>query len=356
VVALASSALVQAAPPIIDGTLDSVYGNPKASQVVHTGFGNATDGVNSFANGSELDGGFIYVDAEGGNLYLFFAGNLESNYNKLDVFIDCIPNAGQHELRSDNADIDFNGLNRMGRDLVNNFPGLRFDTGFAADFCLMTTLGGNPVTQYANIAQVLTNGGGVGAFLGSGAFSGPTGTNLIDDQVYGCQLSISNANAGGVSGDAANPGSGCGVVTGIEMKIPLVLLDWNGSSEIKVCAFINGNGHDYASNQFLGALPVGSGNLGGDGTGGWVGGASGALRVNLSAIDGNQYFSTADADACAASCFGDIDASGEVDLGDVALALLDYGACSGCAADLDGSGEIDFGDVALILLSTGPCQ
>jgi len=61
--------------------------------------------------------------------------------------------------------------------------------------------------------------------------------------------------------------------------------------------------------------------------------------------------------ACvSAVCFGDIDLSGEVDLGDVALALLDYGACSGCASDLDGSGEIDFGDVALILLSTGPCS
>jgi len=55
-------------------------------------------------------------------------------------------------------------------------------------------------------------------------------------------------------------------------------------------------------------------------------------------------------------CFGDIDQSGEVDLGDAALALLDYGPCSGCASDLDGSGEIDFGDIALILLSTGPCQ
>jgi hypothetical protein len=56
------------------------------------------------------------------------------------------------------------------------------------------------------------------------------------------------------------------------------------------------------------------------------------------------------------ACFGDIDGSGEVDNGDVAFALLDYGPCSGCASDLDGTGEVDFGDVALILLSTGPCQ
>jgi hypothetical protein len=55
-------------------------------------------------------------------------------------------------------------------------------------------------------------------------------------------------------------------------------------------------------------------------------------------------------------CFGDIDSSGEVDPGDVAFALLDFGPCPGCASDLDGTGEVDFGDVALILLSSGPCS
>ena len=57
----------------------------------------------------------------------------------------------------------------------------------------------------------------------------------------------------------------------------------------------------------------------------------------------------------ASACFGDIDGSGEVDNGDVAFALLDYGPCPGCSSDLDGTNEVDFGDVALILLSTGPC-
>ncbi|MBM4006152.1 MAG: hypothetical protein FJ292_01080 [Planctomycetes bacterium] len=58
----------------------------------------------------------------------------------------------------------------------------------------------------------------------------------------------------------------------------------------------------------------------------------------------------------AGGCFGDVDGSLEVDNGDVAFALIDFGACPGCPTDLDGSGEVDFGDVALILLSTGPCQ
>ncbi|MBM4006897.1 MAG: hypothetical protein FJ292_04950 [Planctomycetes bacterium] len=58
----------------------------------------------------------------------------------------------------------------------------------------------------------------------------------------------------------------------------------------------------------------------------------------------------------AVACFGDLDGNNEVDNGDVAFCLLDFGQCPGCAADLDGTNEVDFGDVALILLSTGPCS
>ena len=72
----------------------------------------------------------------------------------------------------------------------------------------------------------------------------------------------------------------------------------------------------------------------------------------------DQYgFNVAPPGGCVvATCFGDIDGSLEVDNGDVAFALLDFGVCGGCPTDLDGTGEVDFGDVALILLSTGPCQ
>ena len=57
--------------------------------------------------------------------------------------------------------------------------------------------------------------------------------------------------------------------------------------------------------------------------------------------------------AAGGGLFGDLDGSGSVDSGDIALALLDFGSCPGCAADLDQSGVVDFGDVALILLSYG---
>lgn len=54
--------------------------------------------------------------------------------------------------------------------------------------------------------------------------------------------------------------------------------------------------------------------------------------------------------ACVAE---DLDCNGVVDFGDVALALIDFGPCSGCAADIDGSGVVDYGDVALIMLNYG---
>jgi hypothetical protein len=57
----------------------------------------------------------------------------------------------------------------------------------------------------------------------------------------------------------------------------------------------------------------------------------------------------------APDCFGDLDGSREVDAGDVAVALLDYGPCPGCPGDLDGNGDVDFGDVSLILLVMGSC-
>jgi hypothetical protein len=49
--------------------------------------------------------------------------------------------------------------------------------------------------------------------------------------------------------------------------------------------------------------------------------------------------------------FGDLDGSGSVDNGDIAICLLDFGPCDGCSSDLDGTGWVDFGDVALILIS-----
>lgn len=56
------------------------------------------------------------------------------------------------------------------------------------------------------------------------------------------------------------------------------------------------------------------------------------------------------------SCAMDLDQTGSVDLGDVALILMEMGPCSGCPADLDGDQTVDLGDVALALQEFGECN
>lgn len=240
---------------VCDGSLDSAYGDPAAIQDTATSFGNADLGMETFANGSELDGGYVRV--AGGYVTIFLSGNLESNFNKLDLFIDG-RDGGQNTLRGDNADVDYNGLNRMGLDADNN--GLTFDKGFSPDLWVTVTCGGDEFATYASWAELRTDGGGDGGYLGEGG-AGTDGTIHGDN---GIQVGLNNANVGGVIG-GCGPSCGDGVSTGIEIAIPVYLFDWDGKggdvSTPKVCAFINGGGHDFISNQVLGGIGSGS-NLG----------------------------------------------------------------------------------------------
>lgn len=99
-----------AAQPQIDGVRDGFYGPPMVVQTSATAFGVNDVGQVDEANGSALFSGLAFVS--GRTLYLHLAGNLETNFNKLELFIDSGP-GGQNRLRGDNADVDFNGLNRM---------------------------------------------------------------------------------------------------------------------------------------------------------------------------------------------------------------------------------------------------
>jgi len=354
---IASAALLAASPAfaqvVVDGTAEAAYGNALFEQAIGTGFGNASDGLRGGpCNGSELDGAFGIIDTAGGYLYLVLAGNLETNFNKLDLFIDCAP-GGQNAVRSDNVDVDFNGLNRMGADTVNNIPGLRFDTGFESDFYLTCTNGGTPNTLYANVAQMLTGGGGTGGYIGSSVADATTGATLIDDATYGVQVSVDNSNVGGVDGSNGGASSGAGVRTGVEIRIPLAVLGYTGGP-IKVCAFINGGGHDYASNQFLGGLTVGTANLGGDGAGGYVGGFPAALRFDLSQIAGDQFFVVGG--QAPNPCPTDLDGDQQTGGSDLGILLGSWGVCgSSCPTDLDGDGQTGGSDLGILLGSWGVC-
>ncbi len=176
------------AAPIIDGILDSSYVQ-LALQTDQTGFGDNNDPTFNAANGSELDG--LYAVQSGGMLYVFVAGNLESNFNKLEVFFDTEA-GGQNQLRGDNPDVDFNGLNRMGDDGSGN--GMIFDAGFTADYYLTCTNGGDPVTIYANFASL---NGGYGDYIGS-TLPGSDGTLSGGNNLYGIFLTMDNSNTAGV--------------------------------------------------------------------------------------------------------------------------------------------------------------
>ncbi|MEY4102883.1 MAG: hypothetical protein RL461_85, partial [Planctomycetota bacterium] len=87
---------------VVDGTLDAaVYGAELWAQDTATQFGNASDGLVGQCNGSEVNNLHAVLDVQGGFLYLFIGGNLESNFNKFELFIDCAA-GGQNTIRADN--------------------------------------------------------------------------------------------------------------------------------------------------------------------------------------------------------------------------------------------------------------
>lgn len=244
-----------------DGQLDAAYGPQLAVQFNPTGYGDNTNADPLAANGSELD--VAHAVIRDGKLHILLTGNLETNFNKLNIFIDSRP-AGQNTLANDNPDVDFNGL--------NNLAGLKFDTGFEADFFFAISGGGDPIEFFANYAEL--GNPGVGTYLGG---TGSPNTGFPVTLANGVQVGIDNSNIGGVT-DVT--GQGFGVTTGIEFSIPLTLIG-NPTAPVKVCAFISNPGRTDVSNQVLGGLETGTANLGAP------------SAVDFSSLPGNQYFHVA---------------------------------------------------------------
>jgi hypothetical protein len=274
---------------VVDGTAEGSYGGGIQVQGIGTSFGDHLGSSPGICNGSELDAGygFIVGDAATGHLYLVLAGNLQTNFNKINVFIDAKAGAGQNSLRNNNPDVDFNRLNTaMGASADGSQPGLTFDAGFDADALVMATVGGGaPNTMYVNFSQLLTDGGGVGGYVGQGNYDNLLAAHVMTPKPIGptgsgwqMSAALNNTNVLGVTGGNGEASSGAGVRTGLEIKISLAALGWDGTSPVKVCAFVTNDGHNYASNQVLGGLPVGTGNLG----------ASFAGRPNFAQIEGTQ--------------------------------------------------------------------
>lgn len=261
---LAAMSVASQAQVVVNGTAEADYGVAASVQNVETSFGDSNIGDLEYATGSELDA--AYATIRDGKLYVVLAGNLESNFNKLEMFIDCKP-GGQNVMRNDNPDVSFNGLNRL--------AGLTFDAGFEPDYWFSITGGGLPYSTYTNFAELLTFGGGQGYYMGAGvavsdaALTG--GNNPFDIRV-----TINNSNSGGVLG-GTGAASGAGVTTGVEYAIPLAAIG-NPVGRIRISAYVNGFGHDFLSNQVLGGCGAGQNHLGDP------------LNVNFNNVNGAQDF------------------------------------------------------------------
>jgi hypothetical protein len=248
---------------------------------VETQFGDANPN-----GGSELDAGYGLIN--GGTLYLMLTGNLEGNFNKLNIFIDSVP-GGQNSLQNDANNA---GNNPTNDGWAGKYAGFTFDSGFDADYMLIVRNGNAGGDRFDVDYAVI--GGGASAFEAAANVFGGTlqGANANALPGAGIGVAFNNSNTGGVAGgtNAANQAAAAAVTTGVEFAIPLSALGNPNPLNIKVSAMVNGSNHDFLSNQFLGGLTPPQGNLGGDGAGNFNG-TVGQINLESGAYaSGEQFF------------------------------------------------------------------
>jgi hypothetical protein len=261
-----------AAQPTINGIRDAAYGSARAVQNVETHFGD---------NLSEMDA--AYALCVGGRLSLMLTGNVEENFNRLEIFID---SKGGGQTLFDSS----------GNDSASVMDGLKFDAGFTADYHLIFRRGtdvGNPQVNldFASL-QAQSASGFLDVLSGSGLEGqGSTGTGV---NAFPILLGYNNSNLAGVGGgiEAADPLAAIAVTTGVELGIALTDLGYNATQPLRVMVGQNSSGHNFWSNQFLSAVAAPQGSLGGDGAGSFTG--EGAIDFTLFA--GNQYFTACSPD------------------------------------------------------------
>ena len=344
----------------IDGTRDAAYGPALAVQTIRTGFGNAINPT-GLGGGGELDAAYALV--EGGRLYVMVTGNIENNFNKLGLFIDAKP-GGENTL-SDTPGYDYEHISR-------NFGGLTFDDGFNADYHLYARWGsltGNNFTvdivdrNGGGDATVKGNGGSAGTGVGTGIQAGvvnpsdpglgSTGVgevrNLTPFLTNPLAFAFNNTNTAGVlgsgSGTTANQADALAVNTGFEFSIDLADLGNPQPGDVIKILAVYGNGdNNFLSNQTLGGLPAGTGNLGGNGTGGFTGNLAG---INFNNFPGDQFFSVT-----VAGVLGDLDHDGFVGIADLNIVLGDWNnnaPSNDPRADPSGDGFVGIEDLNTVL-------
>ncbi len=304
-----------------------------------------------WAYGSELNNVRAYIDTANNRLHVFIAANMEVNYNKLQLFFDVAP-GGQNELRGDNVDISYNGL--------NSNAGIKFDAGFEADYWLNVNTGvdggSGAVVRYSDAATLRTNGAALDPFFGVitdyGAydggsiatvpmmlFDGPrvdiqdgslgglyteyaprlTGANPFAPISELIRVGFNNSNVGGVTGTTADPAAVKAVNSGIEISIDLDELGWDGQQDILMAGWISNAGFDYLSNQVIGGLPDGSANIGPRDADG-----DGFNDLDFSAIAGTQHINLSAPPV--QPCLADFNGDGAVNFFDISAFIAAFNA------------------------------
>lgn len=240
------------------------YGAPLWVQNNGTGFGDNDNPDPLDANGSEINA--LYGSLSGGVLTLGFSGNLH-NFNKINIVLDYVA-GGQNEL---------SGLANLG-----NLSGLTLDAGVEADAVLSFTsgFGGSGGVEWFADGSLAD---GTGGFLGGGPVAGP-----LDVSLGGAAVSFANDNSNvlGVSNlGSPNLSDPATVDTGLEVSIDLAALGYTGGL-VKIAGWVNGSNNDFMSNQVVGGLPDGQGNLGGDGAGNFTGNVGG---IDFNNFAGDQF-------------------------------------------------------------------
>lgn len=285
---VASLAGLAQASITVDGTVDASYGAPLAVQTVQTQFGDNLDPA-GFGGGGELDAAYAKVWND--RLYVMLTGNIEPSFNKLSLFIDS--EAGGENVLSGGPAYDFGNVSQ-------NFGGLTFDAGFEADYHVFGRWGGG-----AFEVDVVDRDGGActNNCLGDfGAASAGAGTGIQSGTVLGngtgttsylsspAEFGFNNTNIAGVAGGtgAADQAAAAAVETGFEFSIALADIGSPAIGDEILIHAVYGNGdNNFHSNQTLGGLPAGTGNLGGDGGGNFTGNLAG---VDFNQFAGAQYF------------------------------------------------------------------
>ncbi len=254
------------------------------------------------------------------------SGNLPQNATALTLFIDTDPGAslGQNPLRTNHLASPPGGLAEL--------HGLAFDSGFDPDLMYFVNAPGSIMfVDSINLPDaslaVKDYRGACAVNGGRGVLSGGVNTNNLE-------VALNNTNTAGIT--ASSVANASTATNGFEFRIPLVELglasDHQGEIGLAAC-LVRSNGS--VTNQWLPGVPAGTSELG--------------LAPTMQTVAGVQYALV----SITTNVDGDLDGSGAVDSGDIALILLDFGPCSECSSDFDQNGSVDFGDVALALLMFG---